>query len=337
MATKKSVRKAPATRKSSSATRTKKTTAKKSTKKVARKKTATKKTVPRKRAAAAAPRKKVAKKVAKRTTTKKVARKTATAPISASARRTIFIDVENTSHEAELVAALERLGVDRSDQRTEVIGVGNWRLVGQRLGRRLASFGAQLVHSAPVSGVRDWSDLWIAVSAGMRLAEAKPGDVLEIVSNDRAFDAVGDAAASLGVVFQRVVVSTSRSTVEPAERKTTRRRRRGSRGGAKKAAAQSRSTAAASEPAAKETPATSAPAGATEEPHTATHEQIVAVLERLSGGDATRWVNLDVLENALKKDGFARPPGSPRLVTRLRRLQDIEISPHGAVRVKHDL
>jgi hypothetical protein len=44
-------------------------------------------------------------------------------------------------------------------------------------------------------------------------------------------------------------------------------------------------------------------------------------------------VNLDVLENALKASGFARPAGSARLVTRLRKLKDFEVSEHGKVRL----
>jgi hypothetical protein len=53
-------------------------------------------------------------------------------------------------------------------------------------------------------GVPDWSDLRIAAAAGVWLGEARPGDRIEIVSDDRAFDAVGDVAAGLGVTFRRV-------------------------------------------------------------------------------------------------------------------------------------
>jgi len=44
-------------------------------------------------------------------------------------------------------------------------------------------------------------------------------------------------------------------------------------------------------------------------------------------------VNIDVLENVLKHEGFSRPPGSPRLVTRLRNIKDVEVDPHGRVRI----
>ena len=113
-------------------------------------------------------------------------------------RRAIFIDVENTTSEAALFDAIESLKIDRREQPVELTAVGNWRAVGPLVARRLATLGAQLVHSAPARGVRDWSDLWIAVAAGCWLGQATAGDVLEIISNDRAFDAVGDAAAARG-------------------------------------------------------------------------------------------------------------------------------------------
>ena len=37
---------------------------------------------------------------------------------------------------------------------------------------------------------------------------------------------------------------------------------------------------------------------------------------------------------ALKSEGFSRPPGSPRLVTRLRALKEMEIDSHGRVRLR---
>lgn len=123
--------------------------------------------------------------------------------------RAIFVDVENTSNENTLMPVLASLNIDFGAQPTEVRAIGNWRSVGQRLAHRLAGLGAQLLHSAPVSGVTDWSDLWIAVAAGGWLANAEPGDTLEIVSDDRAFDAVGDVAAFLGITFRRVSCRTN--------------------------------------------------------------------------------------------------------------------------------
>ena len=121
-----------------------------------------------------------------------------------AARRAIFFDVENTSRSEHIARVIEHLAVDRMGRRTDFVAVGNWKVIGQDTARLLARHGAQLVHSAPSVGVRDWSDLRIAVAAGVWLASARAGDVMEIVTNDRAFDAVGDVAAGLGIAFRRL-------------------------------------------------------------------------------------------------------------------------------------
>ena len=155
----------------------------------------------------------------------------ATAAVVAGPRRAVFIDVENTSSESELARVLDELAIDLTTGNTDVTAIGNWRVVGQQLGRSLAQRGAHLVHSAPATRVPDWSDLWIAVHAGIWLGRSRPGDVIDIVSHDRAFDAVGDAAARLGVRFNRITYRSagpSVTTSEPAgERRPRRRRRRG--------------------------------------------------------------------------------------------------------------
>ena len=76
-------------------------------------------------------------------------------------------------------------------------------------------------------------------------------------------------------------------------------------------------------------PRPSAPSvdSADEERHSASLDQIRAVIARLSAVDPVRGVSLDTLTNALKAEGFQRPPGSPRLVTRLRRIKDVELLP----------
>ncbi|MBI1815940.1 MAG: NYN domain-containing protein [Deltaproteobacteria bacterium] len=272
-------------------------------------------------------------------------------PAAGGARRAIFIDVENTSSEVDLMRVIDALAVDRTVQPTEVTAVGNWKSVAQGLARRLAALGAQLVHSAPATGVRDWSDLWIAVAAGCWLGQSSPGDRLEIISADRAFDAVGDLAAVRGVTFQRlsyktVAASTTASSTSSSEPR--RHSRRGGRGRRRPSTAAHTTHApqsqSASHPVAHPAvhPAPHRPrltessiptAQLQEEGRSASHEQIAAVIGRLAGGDPHRWVNLDVLANALKSEGFTRPPGSPRLVTRLRKLKDIELSPNGMVRV----
>jgi hypothetical protein len=235
----------------------------------------------------------------------------------------VFVDIENTTGEAQLLRVLESLAIDRTAQPTELTAVGNWRTMGQRIARKLANLGAHLVHSAPVSGVRDWSDLWIATAAGCWLGRSAPGDRLEIISDDRAFDAVGDLAANLGVHFRRVSHRAAAPAVEQEEGTTTRKRRSGRRG--------RRGGRPAEEPPKHEE--ARPPSIADDEAHSAPLDSIHALMESLSGGRAGGWVNLDVLEGALKERGFRRPPGSPRLVTRLRKSKDFEVSSHGTVRL----
>ena len=251
-------------------------------------------------------------------------------------RRAIFIDVENTSSEEALTEVLESLKIDRAAQPTELTAVGNGRAAAQRLARHLAALGAQLVHSAPAIGVKDWSDLWIAVAAGCWLGQSAPGDLLEIVSNDRAFDAVGDAAAARGVIFRRLLHrrgGTLAVTVAEPKPATGSRRSRGGRRRRRRPDPLPATAVAA--PTGR--PVVPAPVRSSEpsEPHGASRDQMLGLMGRLTNGDPGRWVNLDVLEKALKAEGFARPPGSPRLVTRLRMLKEVEVDAHGRVRLVH--
>ena len=89
---------------------------------------------------------------------------------------------------------LEHLGLPDGGN-SHVSAIGNWRVVSVETSHLLSRAGATLVHSAPVVGVKDWSDLRIAVDAGRWLGDAHAGDTLEIISDDQAFDAVGDVAA----------------------------------------------------------------------------------------------------------------------------------------------
>jgi len=143
----------------------------------------------------------------------------------------VFFDVENSSRCDHVASVLAHLGLPDGDRHTKVIATGNWRVVSAETARLLAHAGAELIHSAPILGVKDWSDLRIAVDAGRWLGTAQAADVLEIVSDDRAFDAVGDVAATLGVLFRRVshrslarhCASPSRSTRSTAGRPRRRR------------------------------------------------------------------------------------------------------------------
>ena len=279
-------------------------------------------------------------------------------------RQAIFIDVENTSSEEAIFAALESLGFDKVRAGTNLVAVGNWRVIGAHVGRMLASRGARLVHTAPATGVKDWSDLSIAVAAGIWLGRAKPGDSIRIVSADRAFDAVGDAATAIGIEFQRVsyasptraaagstaVASTSASPRRRSRRGGRRRRRPdGNDGGTGNGTT---STPAAEETSATEPiPPTGSPSRQAPPPieenaapippadsevkdiRAAPPEKVVELISRLTAEKPGRGVNLDLLIHALKQEGFGRPPGSPRLVTRLRLMHDVEVSPTGMVRL----
>jgi len=249
-----------------------------------------------------------------------------------STRHAIFFDVENTSNPAHIERVSERLAIDHAGRSTELFAVGNWRVIGHETGRVLARFGAQLLHSAPSTGVRDWSDLRIAVSAGVWLAGARPGDVLEIVSDDRAFDAVGDVAAALGITFHRLTARSLASAATPEASRAASggdrgrsRGRRGRRGG--------RPTGMEAE-ARRIEPVRHAAAptvAGSDEGHSAPHDELVLVVSELAERSPSGAVLIDTVARTLKARGFSRPPGSPRLVTRLRRIKELLVSPTGMI------
>jgi hypothetical protein len=247
-----------------------------------------------------------------------------------SQRRAVFFDVENSSKAEHVARVLAYLRIDRATRLTDLIAVGNWRVIGHDTARLLAKHGANLVHSAPSVGVRDWSDLRIAVAAGVWLAGGRPGDTIEIISDDQAFDAVGDVASSLGVTFHRlsyralagVAIEVPRD--EPVSDSRGRRRRRGGRGRTRR------------EPMAARPPIERPAANGIEvdaEAHTAPHDELLAVARSLIEATAERSVSIDALSNALKAHGFRRTPGSPRLITRLRRIKELEVGRTGTIRL----
>ena len=256
-----------------------------------------------------------------------------------SSRRAIFFDVENTSRAAHIARVIEHLAVDHVGLRTDFVAVGNWRVIGHDTARLLARHGAHLVHSAPSVGVRDWSDLRIAVAAGVWLASARPGDVIEIVSDDRAFDAVGDVSASLGIAFRRLsfraLTGDSPRPAEAVEREPDQPARggrspsrRGGRGGWRDRRPAPRSEAAAPSPPPARSHIARPPA---EEAHTAPHDELVTIVQDLIQKASGRAVTIDTVANTLKSRGFSRPPGSPRLITRLRRFKELTVSRSGAI------
>jgi hypothetical protein len=273
-------------------------------------------------------------------------------------RRAIFFDVENASRPEHIARVIEHLEVDRTGRRTDFVAVGNWRVIGHDSARLLARHGAHLIHSAPSVGVRDWSDLRIAVGAGVWLAGARAGDVLEIITSDRAFDAVGDVAASLGIEFRRLShqgITGAAEARAPVREAPTASRSAGYRGrGRRRGPWRDRVAPSAPAPIASapviEAPVESAPprevepviiappppplvAGhpAEHAPQTAPRDELIALVHDLMERAPGRPLTLDTLANALKSRGFSRPPGSPRLITRLRRIKEIALSRTGVV------
>jgi hypothetical protein len=255
-------------------------------------------------------------------------------------RRAVFFDVENSSHAPYIERMVQRLGIDRARNRTDFVAVGNWRVIGQDTARMLARHGAQLVHSAPSVGVRDWSDLRIAVSAGVWLASGRPGDLVEIVSDDRAFDAVGDVAAALGIRFNRLsyrAVTGAPAEEAPVDRAASGSRRRGRRSrrrGPGRPPSGPHPVSVARQPEARPVPppaATPTSPAAETEPHTAPHDEIVHVVRELIDRAQGRAILIDTVARELKTRGFSRPPGSPRLITRLRRIKELAVTATGMI------
>jgi len=262
-------------------------------------------------------------------------------PMRPGARRAVFFDVENTSRAEDVERVLRHLAIDFAHGPLEFTAVGNWRVIGHDPARQLAAHGAALVHSAPSTGVRDWSDLRIAVAAGVWLAGAVPGDVVEIVSDDQAFDAVGDVAASRGVVFRRLSYRSlagidegdvPESSTTSAGARPRRRRRGGRRNGRHRTG-----TAAGSPAPASRTRSDRAPdeieGDGDPNVETAPVDEVVGVVQELVASSPNGETTLDAVAAALRGRGFRRRAGSPRLITRLKLIKDIEVERDGRIRV----
>jgi hypothetical protein len=80
-------------------------------------------------------------------------------------------------------------------------------------------------------------------------------------------------------------------------------------------------------------PRAAEPARAQAEPdaHTAPHKELVEVVRELADHAPNGAVLIDTLARALKERGFSRPPGSPRLITRLRRIRELQVSQTGRI------
>jgi hypothetical protein len=87
---------------------------------------------------------------------------------------------------------IDHPAIDWSGWRTDLIAVGNWKVIGATP-RALIS-RRHLIHSAPSVSVSVLGDLRIGVTAGVWLASARPGDRRD--QQRPCFRAVGDVAAS---------------------------------------------------------------------------------------------------------------------------------------------
>jgi hypothetical protein len=247
-------------------------------------------------------------------------------------RRAIFFDVENTSRPQHIARVIDYLAVDRLGRRTDFVAVGNWRVIGHDTARLLAGHGAQLLHSAPSVGVKDWSDLRIAVAAGVWLGTARPGDILEIITDDRAFDAVGDVATGLGVAFRRLSYrGLTGLPRDPEPAAPSAEARVESSGGVRRRRGRRRGHGRPAHPSAPVSTPTPPRPAAPEEPHTAPHDELLGIAGELIRRSSTGTITLDALANALKGRGFSRTPGSPRLITRLRRIRELAVSRSGHI------
>jgi hypothetical protein len=258
-------------------------------------------------------------------------------------RRGIFFDVENTSRAQDIESVLRHLMIDRVGIDTDFTAVGNWRVIGHETARLLAQNGAHLVHSAPSTGVRDWSDLRIAVAAGVWLASTRPGDMIDIVSDDQAFDAVGDVASSLGVMYRRLsyraikghaVDTVARAAVSDDGRGSQRRSGRGGRGRRGGSGRRHGDGRHHVPPPHREPMHAVAAAIVEDDPnaHTAPHDELIDVVRDLMRS-APGGVTLDQLANGLRERGFRRTPGSPRLITRLKRIKELDVNRSGLIRL----
>ena len=72
------------------------------------------------------------------------------------------------------------------------------------------------------------------------------------------------------------------------------------------------------------------------EAHSAPHDELVDVVRELAERTPNGAVLIDNVARTLKARGFSRPPGSPRLVTRLRRIKELMVSPTGMITLVTD-
>jgi hypothetical protein len=65
--------------------------------------------------------------------------------------------------------------------------------------------------------------------------------------------------------------------------------------------------------------------------HTAPLDELVDIVRELAQRSPSGSVLIDTLARTLKERGFSRPPNSPRLITRLRRIHELAVSRTGMI------
>jgi hypothetical protein len=74
-----------------------------------------------------------------------------------------------------------------------------------------------------------------------------------------------------------------------------------------------------------------APPAADGPAHTAPLDELVDIVRELAQRSSNGSVLIDTLARTLKERGFSRPPNSPRLITRLRRIHELAVSRTGMI------
>jgi hypothetical protein len=169
--------------------------------------------------------------------------------------------------------------------------------------------------------------------------------MVDIVSDDQAFDAVGDVASSLGVQYRRLSYRSLRGQIgeevrhvaADADSRSRGRRGRGGRGrrsggSGRRYDTPPRHPAPMPQRQPPPRPVIEAVVEDDANAHTAPHDELIDVVRDMMH-TAPGGVTLDQLANALRERGFRRTPGSPRLITRLKRIRDIDVSRNGLIRV----
>ena len=272
------------------------------------------------------------------------AKRAATAPTpSRTSRRAIFIDVENTSSEVTLLRVLEHLagrsqGAAHRGDRHRQLEIGRHE-GGAHAGEPGRAAGAQCAgagrarlersvdrrHRRPLAGARRARR---SARHRLRRPRLRRGARRRRVGRRRAA-----IASPIGTSRARPPRRTSPQRPAP-HRQSGAPHRAGAAAAAAGVDRLSSRTPARPRPGATAAPSIRArprPSTPRRTPHR--RNRSAAVLARLTGGDSDTLDQSRSAANALKAEGFSRPPGSPRLITRVRSIKGVELNPNGMVRL----